>query len=158
VETLLSAERARGDVSDDGDDDADADGPPTLDAGRGGQVALLAATVSVVAALLPWVRRPTGARTGLDLFGPLPVAVAAAVFAAVLLGGWVTATKLSVGVLGVALIAPAALVYRDAAAAPVDSPALGLFLTLLCGAAVALAGSFAVLAEPPDDEDGDDAA
>lgn len=137
---------------------ADEDGadPPTLDAGVGGQVALVAATVTLVATLLPWVQRPTGAATGLDLFGPLPVAVAAAVFAAVLLGGWTTATKLVVGLLGVVLIALPALVYRDAAAAPVDSSAPGLFLALLCGAVVALAGSFAVLQEPTEHGDGDD--
>lgn len=136
------------------DDETTDDGPPTLDVGVKGQAALLAATLTVVATLLPWVQRPTGAVTGLDLFGPLPIAVAAAVFGAVLLGGWTTATKLVVGLLGVILIALPALVYRDAAAAPIDSPALGLFLTLVCGAVVALAGSFAVLREPPSDGGG----
>lgn len=163
METLFVAERPRRSVTE-GDGDAgaktedDEEGPPTLDAGVGGQAALLAATLTLVATLLPWVQRPTGAATGLDLFGPLPIAVAAAVFAAVLLGGWTTATKLVVGVLGVALIALPALVYRDAAAAAVDSPAPGLFLTLVCGAVIALAGSFAVLREPPADDPDRDAS
>jgi len=125
----------------------ESDGPPTLDAGRAGQVALLAATVAVLGALLPWVRGPAGTRTGLDLFGPLTIAVSVAVFAAILLGDWTTGTKLVVGALGIGLLAPAFLVYLDVAEVPVDSAGVGLFLTLLCGAAVALAGSAAVLQE-----------
>lgn len=158
METLFVAERPGRDVTSDGErgDETADEGPPTLSVGAEGQAALLAATVTVVATLLPWVQRPTGAVTGLDVFGPLPIAVAAAVFGTVLLGGWTTSTKLVVGVLGVALIAMPVLVYRDAAAAPIDSPVLGLFLTLVCGAVVALAGSFAVLREPPADDAGDE--
>ena len=132
--------------------DAD-DGPPTLDAGRGEYAALLGALVATVGAMAPWIQGPTGTRTGLDLFGPLTVAVAIAVFAAVLLGEWSTGGKLLVGVLGVSLIAPAALVYRDLTGVPSDSAGVGLLLTLGSGAVIALAGSVAVLLEPPREPD-----
>jgi len=135
-------------VPDDTDDDEN--GPPTLDAGRAGQAALLGATVAILAALLPWVHRPVGTRTGLDLFGPITIAVAVAVFAAILLGDWTTGTKLVVGGLGLGLILPAFLVYLDVSEVPVDSAGSGLYLTLLAGVVVALAGSLAVLAESPD--------
>lgn len=125
------------------------DGPPTLDAGRAGQAALLGATVAVLAALLPWVHRPIGSRSGLDLFGPLTIAVAVAVFAAILVGEWTTGTKLVVGGLGIGLVLPAFLVFLDVSAVPTDSPGSGLFLTLLSGVVVALAGSMAVLGESP---------
>lgn len=127
------------------------DGPPTLDAGLGGQVALVAAVVATVGALLPWVRGPTGSPTGLDLFGPLTIAVAVAVFAAVLLGEWASGTKLLIGILGVGLLAPPALVYRDLSSVPADSAGIGLLLTLGSGAVIALVGSVAVLLESPAD-------
>ena len=132
------------------DDTDDENGPPTLDAGRAGQAALLGATVAILAALMPWVHRPVGTRTGLDLFGPITIAVAVAVFAAILLGDWTTGTKLVVGGLGLGLILPAFLVYLDVSGVPLDSAGSGLYLTLLAGVVVALAGSLAVLAESPD--------
>lgn len=130
-------------------DESDESGPPTLDAGRAGQAALLGATVAILAALMPWVHRPVGTRTGLDLFGPITIAVGIAVFAAVLVGDWTTGVKLVVGGLGLGLILPAFLVYLDVSAVPTDSAGSGLFLTLLAGVAVALAGSVAVLTESP---------
>ncbi len=136
-------------MPDDTDED-DENGPPTLDAGRAGQAALLGATVAILAALMPWVHRPVGTRTGLDLFGPITIAVAIAVFAAILFGEWTTGTKLVVGGLGIGLLLPAFLVYLDVSEVAVDSAGSGLFLTLLSGVVVALAGSLAVLGESPE--------
>lgn len=115
-----------------------------------GAVAAVGALLAFVAGLLPWVRTASAARTGVDLVGPVLPILAIGALASLALLDRTTGARFLVATVGLATIGLAAFVFEGAInrGSAAVTPAPGLYLSLVGGAAMAIAGSVAVLLDP----------